>query len=101
MKNTVGEYFVLCVSSVEQLDAAGCTGLSHLFVEFLQSSLLLPFGFFQLDDALPEGLLLLICVLQAQAAFTVLLAQFGGFSLGLIQLRSQASHLGVEGELHL
>lgn len=73
----------------------------YLFVEFLQSPLLLSFGLFQLVDGLFEFLLVFLRILQTQAKFTVLLAQSGSFSPGLIELISQSSHLSVEGELCL
>lgn len=74
---------------------------SNLFVEFLQSSLLLSLCLFQLVDGLFECLLVFLRILQTQAKFTVLLAQSGSFSLGLIEFSSQPSHLSVEGELCL
>lgn len=57
---------------------------SYILVEFLQSSLLLSFGLFQLADGLFECLFVFLRILQTQAKFTVLLAQSGSLSLGLI-----------------
>lgn len=74
---------------------------SHVFAEFLQSSLLLPFGLLQLADGVFECLLVSDCSFQMQAELVVLLAHSGSFSLCLIELRSQSSYLRVKGELCL
>lgn len=74
---------------------------SYFFVEFLQSSFLPLSGLFPLVEGLFKCLLLFLRIIHAQDELAVLLTQSRSFSLGLVQLRSQPSHLGVEGDLCL
>lgn len=74
---------------------------SNLFIKFVQRSLLATLRVLQLGDVLEQRLLFFLYILQAYGEFSMLLVQSGDFSVGLIELRSQASHLGVQVQLHL
>lgn len=89
-------------ATIEDSDGlkANVAGL-HLFAEFLQRFLQLHFGPVQLADGRLQHLPLLLHALQTLAQLVLLLVHFGSFSLGLVQLTSQRSGLGVQRELRL